>query len=193
MKKENAFTFEIVEEENLYRIDPIVSLRDFLRDMAHEFTAYAKQFSLAATMLISLSEASAICSFLEVEEGSPIVEYILTEENISNQAEVALEKLYDLDDDWDGYDAPAISRKAISNCRAVVKQLSLFSAYSIEVLPTEYGGVQIKKSLPDGRFLSCDFGDETMSYYIENNRKVEYFSFLPYTEENVGRLVEVLV
>ena len=28
--------------------------------------------------------------------------------------------LFDLDDDWDGYDAPAISRKAIENCRIVI-------------------------------------------------------------------------
>lgn len=190
---ENAFTFEIVEEVNLERFDPIVSLRDFLREMAHDFKDYARQFSLAATMLISLSEASAMGTITNIEAISPIAEYVLTEDNISNQAEVALEKLFDLDDDWDGYDAPAISRKAIENCRIVIGRLSYSSASDIQVLPTEYGGVQIKKVLADGSFLSCDFSDDTMSYYIEKNGKADYFPFLSYSGENVERLAKVLV
>ena len=106
--------------------------------------------------------------------------------------EVALEKLSMLEEDWDGYGSPVISRKAISNCHLIISQLSNLSASAIEVLPTEYGGVQIKKQQSDGRFISCDFGDNSMSYYIEKDGKPEYFPFLSYSETNVQELAEIL-
>ena len=186
------WTFEMVEEVNLDGVNAIAPLRDFLRELANDFTAYARQFSVAAAMVFSLTEASAVTTFEEDEEGSPVMEYVLTEENLPTKAEIALEKLLYLDDDWDGYGAPAISRKSIENCNKIISLLSRQSADGIEVLPTEYGGVQIKKILADGSLLSGDFGDDTMSYYIERDGKATYFPFLHYTPTAVEKLASTL-
>lgn len=191
--EEDMLTFEMVEEVNLDGVNAIASLRDFLRELANDFTAYARQFSVAAAMVFSLTEASAVTTFEGTEESSPVMEYVLTEENLPTKAEIALEKLLYLDDDWDGYGAPAISRKSIDNCNKIIRLLSRQSADSIEVLPTEYGGVQIKKILADGSLLSSDFGDDTMSYYIEKDGKATYFPFLPYTQTAVEKLAGTLV
>ncbi len=190
--EEDMLTFEMVEEVNLDGVNAIASLRDFLRELANDFTAYARQFSVAAAMVFSLTEASAVTTFEGTEEGSPVMEYVLTEENLPTKAEIALEKLLYLDDDWDGYGAPAISRKSIDNCNKIIRLLPRQSADSIEVLPTEYGGVQIKKILADGSLLSSDFGDDTMSYYIEKDGKATYFPFLHYTQTAVEKLAGTL-
>ena len=104
-----------------------------------------------------------------------------------------LSELSRLKDDWDGYGAPAISRKAMDNCRKVMDGCLQKEDVHIDVMPTEYGGVQVKWALPDGGLLSCDFGDDTMSYYVERkDRSTEYVSFAEYTPENTERLNDYL-
>ena len=101
--------------------------------------------------------------------------------------------LYKLQDNWDGYGAPKISDTAINNCKNITQKLPQSVYDSVEILPTEYGGVQLKRTLNDGGIVSCDFGDETMSYYVEHpNLKPEFFSFLDYNDANIQTLTNYL-
>lgn len=101
--------------------------------------------------------------------------------------------LYKLQDNWDGYGAPPISSLAINNCKTITQQLPQSVYDSIEILPTEYGGVQLKRKLNDGGIVSCDFGDETMSYYVEHpNMKPQFFSFIDYNDKNIRTLTNFL-
>lgn len=100
-----------------------------------------------------------------------------------------LNLLQNLDEDWDGYGAPKISTIAINNCQSVINQLSLVIIQNVNVLPSEFGGVQLEMEKDNG-IVNCDFGDDTFSYYVEKKgAKTEYYSFLEYTEKNVQTLI----
>lgn len=103
-----------------------------------------------------------------------------------------LEILSDLQDDWDGYGAPSVSRAAVLRCRKCLKtfQSSLYARMT--VVANEWGGVQLHYKFIGGQ-VSCDFGNDRMSYYIKwNNGKVELHSFEEYTESNIKSLGQVL-
>lgn len=188
-----GFAFETVEEKNYSEIDFLSNMMDVLRNLISGDKLHTRQYAVAAALLVSLSQASAVSSIQDIEKTSPIMEYVLMQNNSINPALLTLDKLVNLEDDWDGYGAPAISKEAISRCKNVINELSYSVASQIVILPTEYGGVQIKTNLSNGGLLSCDFGDETMSYYIETKGNVEYYSFLSYTSENVCQLISFLV
>ena len=100
-----------------------------------------------------------------------------------------ISQLSNLADDWDGYGAPVISKKAIKNAQTVLKGLPSDKYLSMEILPTEYGGVQMKYMPQNGMLLSCSFGDESMSYYVDKEGGETIFqSFLPYSNENILQL-----
>ena len=104
----------------------------------------------------------------------------------------SLDALLDLQEDWDGYGAPCVSKQAISRCKRNLKsfQSSLYARMS--VLANEWGGVQLHYTF-DGGLVCCDFGDDSMSYYIKwNNGNVELHSFQEYTESNIKSLGEIL-
>lgn len=137
--------------------------------------------------------ADAMQLWIEQQLQKALVEYASQFEKRENKLESALNELSNLQDDWDGYGAPAISRKAIDNCRKVTGCCQQKVYADIDVMPTEYGGVQVKWILPEGGMLSCDFGDETMSYYVERKGKdMVYVSFAEYTPENIQRLSSYL-
>lgn len=93
-----------------------------------------------------------------------------------------------LTEDWDGYGAPKISKKAINNAQIVLKGLPDKTYLSMDILPTEYGGVQMKYNTQDGLMLSCNFGDENMSYYVDKKGEdTIYRSFLPYNNDNISQ------
>ena len=59
----------------------------------------------------------------------------------------------------------------------------------MDILPTEYGGVQMKYNTHNGLVLSCNFGDENMSYYVDKKGEdTIYRSFLPYSNDNISQL-----
>lgn len=102
-----------------------------------------------------------------------------------------LEKIGQLSPDWDGYDAPAISKGAIKHCENVMSLLPNSIANNVEILPTEFGGVQIKYKTAFSAVISCDFGDKTMSYYLDvPDHKTEYNDFLSYSPENITILAD---
>lgn len=104
----------------------------------------------------------------------------------------AMDDLIALQDDWDGYGAPRVSRTAVLRCRKCLKafQLSLYARMT--VVANEWGGVQLHYKFIGGQ-VCCDFGDDRMSYYIKwNNGKVELHSFEEYTESNIKSLGQVL-
>ncbi len=94
-----------------------------------------------------------------------------------------------LDEDWDGYGALKISIAAINNCRTIINQLPLDIIQDVNIMPSEFGGVQLELE-KDNSIVNCDFGDETFSYYIEKKGdKTEYYSFLNYTNQNEQKLI----
>lgn len=104
----------------------------------------------------------------------------------------AMDDLIALQDDWDGYGAPSVSRTAVIRCRKCLKafQSSLYARMT--VVANEWGGVQLHYKFIGGQ-VCCDFGDDRMSYYIKwNNGKVELHSFEEYTESNIKSLGQVL-
>ena len=104
----------------------------------------------------------------------------------------ALEIHSDLQDDWDGYGAPSVSRTAVLRCRNCLKafQSSLYARMTVAA--NEWGGVQLHYEFIGG-LVCCDFGDDRMSYYIKwDSGEVELHSFEEYTESNIKSLGEVL-
>lgn len=104
----------------------------------------------------------------------------------------SLDALSELKEDWDGYGAPRVSKIAISRCKSNLKlfQSSLYA--NMAIVANEWGGVQLHFTY-DGGVVCCDFGDESMSYYIKRKSgKVEFHSFEEYTESNMKSLAEIL-
>lgn len=102
-----------------------------------------------------------------------------------------LDRIGQLSPDWDGYDAPAIDKEAIKHCENVMSQLSGDIANKIDILPTEFGGIQIKYKTTASAVISCEFGDVTMSYYLDiPEHDTEYNDFLAYSPENISVLVD---
>lgn len=104
----------------------------------------------------------------------------------------SLDALSMLQEDWDGYGAPRVSEIAISRCKSSLKvfQSSLYARMTVAA--NEWGGVQLHYTF-DGGMVCCDFGDDSMSYYIKRNTdKVKFHSFEKYTESNIKSLGEIL-
>lgn len=104
----------------------------------------------------------------------------------------SLDALSLLQEDWDGYGAPCVSKAAIAKCKKNLKafQSSLYARMT--VVANEWGGVQLHYTFIGG-LVCCDFGDDCMSYYIKwNSGKVEMHSFEQYTESNIKALGEIL-
>ena len=132
--------------------------------------------------------------WIEQQLQKALIDYASQFEKQDGRLETALNELSNLEEDWDGYGAPAISKKAIKNCRKVTSDCQQTGKTDINVLPTEYGGVQVKWTLPDEGVLSCDFGDDTMSYYVERkDKETVYVSFAEYTPENIKELNSYLI
>ena len=97
-----------------------------------------------------------------------------------------------LHEDWDGFGSPAVSSIAIKNCRSVLNFIrpELFSR--IKLLPNEWGGVQLRYKTKNG-LVCCDYGDESMSYFVERaDEEIKWFSFISYNKNNIDSFVESL-
>jgi hypothetical protein len=191
---EELLYIEAVDEVNVGDSDILTSLRELLRDLAANMEKYARQYLMVAILFLNITNASAIDLMANTPANETVVEYVMPQSAKENQAEKMLNNLNELEDDWDGYGSPRISWVAIAHCRKVVAPLSTKVAKRVQVLPTEYGGVQIKTNLKNGGVLSCDFGDETMSYYVERpDKETEFVSFVPYSAETLQKLNAYLV
>lgn len=117
-------------------------------------------------------------------------EIVTAFEEIQPAYKRTLDEIGRLEEDWDGYDAPPIDKKAIAYCGDVMSRLPKTIADEVKVLPSEFGGVQIKRRLANATVISCEFGDKTMSYYIDvPGQKTEFNDFLEYSSENIAALV----
>lgn len=164
-------------------------IRDNIKELCTEIMKkYAGMAVLAGvlytnltTIPITISTSDELLDATEIVNGSTAhLDYIQT-----------LSKIEQLSPDWDGYDAPAIDKEAIKHCENVMSQLSYDIANHIDILPTEFGGVQIKYKTVAGSVISCDFGDKTMSYYLDiPGQDTEYNDFLTYSPESINTLVE---
>ena len=138
--------------------------------------------------------ADAMQLWIEQQLKEALIDYADQFEKHEDKVEIALRELSNLKENWDGYGAPVISKEAIANCRKVTKSCQQTGKADIDIIPTEYGGVQVKWTLLEGGLLSCDFGDDTMSYYVERKGKeTVYVSFADYSPENIKKLNSYLV
>lgn len=103
----------------------------------------------------------------------------------------SLDALSALQEDWDGYGAPRVSKVTISRCRKTIKAFRSSLYARMTVAANDWGGVQLRYNFMGG-LVCCDFGDDRMSYYIKwNTGKVEFHSFEEYTESNIKSLGEI--
>ena len=104
----------------------------------------------------------------------------------------SLDALLLLQEDWDGYDAPCVSKVAIAKCKKSLKDFQASLYARMTVVANELGGVQLHYTFIGGS-VCCDFGDDCMSYYIKwKSGKVDMHSFEEYTESNIKALGEIL-
>ena len=105
-----------------------------------------------------------------------------------SDAEQSLNQLTKLKNDWDGYGAPSIGVTAIENCRRLLGKIG-GEINDIQILPTEIGGVQIIYQPNIDDRLSCNIGDNELSYYIKRKgHKPEFSPFLQCNEQNLNDL-----
>ena len=104
-----------------------------------------------------------------------------------------LEELKLLCEDWDGYGAPAISHMAIKKCDSTLSYIKPELCSRIKILPNEWGGVQLQFNAKNGR-ICCDYGDESMSYFVERaDGGLEWHSYESYDESNIEIFAESLM
>jgi len=148
-------------------------------------TCVGSQFSTAATPVrLSLLEERPTLTLTGVVE-SPIndieIPGIITRPEY--QTLLRLEKIEALDSDWDGYDSPAISKKAIKNTLQAIQYFNKDVFTHLQVWPNEYGGVLIRYRNGDHTVFCCDFGDTCMSYYIDlPGEKPREYVFVEYND-----------
>lgn len=129
------------------------------------------------TLYTSQRRNASISSILEAAKG-----YLLKQ----------LTALETLHEDWDGFESPAVSSKAIQNCRFVLNCIKPELFPRLKLLPNEWGGVQLQYKTKNG-LVCCDYGDESMSYFIEHaDEEIKWFSFISYNKNNINNFVESL-
>ena len=104
----------------------------------------------------------------------------------------SLDALSALQEDWDGYGAPRVSKIAIARSKTTLKAFDSSLYAGMTVAANEWGGIQLQYKFIGG-LVCCDFGDDSMSYYIKwNSGEVELHSFEEYNESNIKTLGEIL-
>lgn len=105
-----------------------------------------------------------------------------------------LDLMAKLSANWDGYGAPAIGKPSIARCKSVISLLSDNIIIDVKINPTEFGGTHLLYANPikDVK-ISVDFGDKAMSFYVvKGDSAPRFYSFLPYTDENIAMLTSLL-
>ena len=144
-----------------------------------------QNYSIMRTAQLSMESIWLMLSSLTPEDkvwlGNKLLKDADTSDNTHNPQHY-FELLYRLDNNWDGYGAPKISVTAIDNCKHVINDISQDTYQYLEILPTEIGGVQVIYKPNAADRLSCNIGDNELSYYIKKEGKQTFFS--PFLECN---------
>jgi 7-cyano-7-deazaguanine synthase in queuosine biosynthesis len=106
----------------------------------------------------------------------------------------SLDLIAQLQSNWDGYDAPAISRQSLDRGKKIISLLSDNVVLDIKVSPTEYGATHLSYANPAKQLKAeIDLGDDAMSFYIlRGSQPADCHSFLPYSDENIHLLTSLL-
>lgn len=153
------------------------------------------QFSTAApSARLTLSEEKLAVTLTGVSD-SPLndieIPGIVTRPEY--QALLRLERIANLEDDWDGYDSPAISKKAIKRTQQAIRQFGKDVFTGLQVWPNEYGGVLIRLRKDNRTVFCCDFGDNCMSYYSAiPGEDVRECDFAEYNDDSFKALAAFL-
>lgn len=195
MDEKNNIILQPVDDCSVDRPDFMDTVWELLTSLVKDAKQYLEKNATAVLLYLALMGTPVMSLATNATDDDALYRattvFVVNEDCLLNKAISSLDQLNLLDEDWDGYGAPKISSKAIKNCRIILNQLNSYDY--LEIMPTEYGGVQLKKQWDNGTIISCDFGDEKMSYYIEiPGKKAQYFPFLDYSEENIFNLVNAI-
>lgn len=99
-----------------------------------------------------------------------------------------IEKMADLQENWDEEGAHRINSRAISNAYRLFSGLDKSVSENVRLFPTPLGAVMIKLDTEKGR-LKGEIGDQLMSYFVKRpSMRTEHHSFEEMNSENVNML-----
>ncbi len=146
-------------------------------DIAKRFLAYARQKGIDMSVLLSDMLANMIK--LDSENGI----------RISN-LKTKITEFSTLEEDWDGYGASVINRKAISNSVSIAERMSNIDLDNVDFMPSHNGAVIFKLKI-NNNVVSGEIGDASMSYFVRvSGKKTEYHNFEPINKDSVNVLIE---
>lgn len=158
-------------------------------------TCVGSQFASATQTQIIFSDRAAASSPSRYTPESVIHDIDISD--IATEPEykilTRLEKIAMLEDGWDGYDSPAISKKAIAHSRQAIKLFHKDVFTGLTAWPNEYGGILLRYLKADKTVFACDLGDDCMFYYIAlPGEKPRDFAFIEYTDRSMSELADLL-
>lgn len=79
-----------------------------------------------------------------------------------------IDNLSQLEQGWDGYDAPRIEQWAILDAKAFIRSIAAFLQVDPHVMPTNCGGLQLEWVVGD-RELEVEFEAPSIIHYLKTN------------------------
>lgn len=165
------------------------NIKDLIIRYADNFKEGTKAMLLAALLSCPVSPIMA-----QIDSPESMMDCVeIVEANNSNKYYNILQKIAELEDDWDCEDAPAINPSAINHCRQLMEMLPQdVLASDLHIFPVETGAVGLKLQTEKG-MLRMEMGGDLMSYFLrKNGEKTIYHSFETWTEENYRSVISSL-
>lgn len=99
-----------------------------------------------------------------------------------------LKQIRSLKDNWDGENAPRISRVAISHITKWISTVNVSVASLVRLYPTHLGAVMMKMETEKGR-VNCEMGENLMSYFVKRpGQSTLHHSFEEPSSDNLAQL-----
>lgn len=98
-----------------------------------------------------------------------------------------------LPNNWDGYGAEPVNKKAIQNVESLLGRLPGLLQMSIDVQPTHHGAILLKSQTFSGNLLKCEIGDTQVSYFIrKQDEGTRYFSFVDWNDKTCDAIIKAI-
>lgn len=146
-------------------------------NIANRFLAYARQKGVDMSILL----ADMLSNMVKLDSENSI--------RITNLKNQILE-FSKLEDDWDGYGASKINRKAIDNSIFIVERMFNVDFDNVDFMPSHNGAVIFKLKI-NNNVVSGEIGDVSMSYFVRiSGKETEYHNFEPINKNSVNILIQ---
>ncbi len=146
-------------------------------NIANRFLAYARQKGIDMSRLLS----DMLANMIKLDSESNV--------RISN-LKSQITEFSRLEEDWDGYGAAVINRKAISNSIAIAERMGNIDLDNVDFMPSHNGAVIFKLKI-NNSVVSGEIGDVSMSYFVRvSGKDTEYHNFEPINKDSVNILIE---